>query len=178
MRFDISKLDLKLLLRALILNSEPNGIGIAEYLIKKDRNLLVDSITDKEFEFYTYDLRNAKEGNFRILDYYYGKPIKFDIRKKANGQILVDSSAFDSRIGKYKFLEILISYFQTKDFTIIKKGYTYNNFPETDLNRKEDIKELKKITNNLLVKRNVNGRHWIVDDSKIQFESEYNQIIK
>jgi len=178
MRFDISKLDLKLLLRALILNSEPKGIGIAEYFIKKDRNLLVDSITDEEFEFFTCDLKMAKEGHFRILDYYHGKPIKFDIRKKANEQILVDSSALDSRIGKFKFFEILISYFDSQDFKIIRKGYSYNHFPETDLDRKEDIKYFKKISDNLIEKRNENGRYWIIDESKIQFESEYNRIIK
>lgn len=177
MRFDITKLDLKLLLRALILNSEPKGIGITEYIVKKDKNLLVDSISDEEYEFHIYDLKKAKEGSFRILDYYHGKPIKFDVQKKINGQLLVDTSAFDSRVGKYKFFEILIGYFDAKDFKVIKKGYSSNCFPETDSERKMEINFLKKVHNNLVEKRDQHGRYWLIDESKNRFESEFNQLI-
>lgn len=147
MTFDITNINLKTLLKAVFAYSEPVGLGMAEYKTRKSWKENVDGLTDNECEMILFELNSNESKFIRLLDYYKGKPMKFDIVKKKNGQILVNSSAYDARNGKYRFFEAMLDSFLEEEIIIIKKGYgeyTFSSHPEHLIRPKSDLKILKK----------------------------------
>lgn len=174
MEFDITNIDLRTLTRALIAYAEPKGLGKIEYSFRKDRKDLVESISDEELEFKIYGFESLKEGRYRLFDYYKGKPIKFDLRKKSNGIITANSTGYDTRNGKYRFLEVLLDFFSHDEIRIIRKGYGHMEdfgFPKNEDRDEIDLFILNKLVKTSIKKEDEFGRFWTIDMNNIGYKS-------
>lgn len=174
MEFDITNIDLRTLTRAIIANAEPKGVGKLEYTFRKERKDLVDSISDEELELVLYDFESLIKGTYRLFDYYKGKPIKLDLRKKANGRITANTTGYDTRNGMYSFLEVLLTFFSHDEIRIIRKGYGHMN--DFDFPKNEDRDELDLFILNNLVKTSIKkqdefGRFWTIDMNNSGYKS-------
>jgi len=168
MKFDITNIDKKKLLKTLFSHSFPtnHGVGKVEYLVRKDRGENVDSLTDEEcedilFNFNTYS--DILPQSFRILDYYKGKPIKIVFDKQKNGRILVDSCGYDSRNGKYMFLVAMLNEFPKEEIFIVRKKYlpyTLSEIKDMDYLSKEEEAYFKNIIASSTKKQNSFGSYW------------------
>ncbi len=174
MVFDVTNLDLKTLLKAVFVYSEPVGLGIAEYKTRKLSKENVDGLRDDECDEILFELNNMDSKYIRLLDYYKGKPMKLDFVKKSNGQLLVDSGSYDARNGKYRFFEAMLDTFLEDEIWIVKKGYgqyTFASHPEHLIRPKSDLKMFKSVINNLIDRNGENGKYWIIDSSKKDYTS-------
>lgn len=163
MEFDVSSIDLKDLLRALIANAKPKGLGEAEYNWRRSRKENTDSISDKEMNEFFKNFHEELEGGQRIVDYYMGMPIKLDLAKKPSGRIVTSSLGYDRAHGRYAFLKVLLTYFHADDILILKKGYPqYYTFEETPFVKKAND-ALRKLVSKSLKTQTSNGASWKID---------------
>ncbi len=182
MEFDITNIDLRNLTRALIAYSEPIGLGKEEYTYRKKHKDLVDSISDEELDYELYDFENSNNGIFRIFDYYKGKPIKLNLKKKPNGRIIASSIGYDTRNGKFRFLEILLDVFSLDEIRIIRKSYGHMSdfdFPKNDERDEIDLFIFNKLIKTSIKNQDEFGRFWTLDKNnalnKSAFERFYNK---
>lgn len=182
MEFDITNIDLRTLIRGLIAYAEAKNLGEIEYSIRKYRRDLVDSISDEELDFEVYGFESLNEGGYRLFDYYKGKPIKLDLRKKTNGRIIAYSSGYDSRNGKYRFLEVLLDFFSHEEIKIIRKGYGFMeefDFPKNEDKDEIDLFILKNLVAKSIKEKDEFGRFWRIDVNSVGYKSAierfYNQ---
>lgn len=172
MEFDITNIDKINLIQALYIYSNPIHLGKIEFKI---RNLLdenVEGLSQEECEIILHNFNNLKTGCLKILDYHNGKPMKLVFNKKINGRILVESSNYDARNGKYRFFEALLNTFLIDEIHITKKGY--NNYVLKDLPKNlirtfSDELMFKKILKFTIKTKNEFGNIWLIDKSKISF---------
>jgi hypothetical protein len=168
MEFDITHIDRKILVRALLVYAEPVGYGAFEYENRKAKKQNIDGLTDKECEDILFDYENMEIGHKRVLDYYRGKPLKIDFYKKENGQMFANSNAYDERNGKYRFFEALLDFIIIDEIKILRKNYGENDIigqPEHIYRPNEIIKELKKIIDNCEVHQDEFGKYWSTNPS-------------
>jgi len=160
MRLDITNIDRKMLLKGLLAYASPVGLGIADYNYRKSIRDNVDGLTDDECEELLYEFETKDEGYTRVVDYYKGQPIKLDLLKKKSGQIIVDTTGYDTRNGKYKFFEVMLDFFLEDEIIVLTKGYPQHlSFQDDDRN----IKPFKSIIKNLISKQGNYGKYWIID---------------
>lgn len=168
MEFDITHIDRKILVRALLVYAEPVGYGAFEYENRKAKKQNVDGLTDKECEDILYEYENMGIGHKRVLDYYRGQPLKIDFYKKENGQMFANSNAYDERNGKYRFFEALLDFIIIDEIKILRKNYGENDIigqPEHIYRPNKIIKELKKIIDNCEVHQDEFGKYWSINPS-------------
>lgn len=138
MVFDLKHLDLVRVIQALFRSSIPAGIGIAHHLIEGSEQL---TRTECE-ELLMNGAKTIGTRSVILIDYVKGRPIKFDFVTTTG---LAYATAYDTRNGKYRFLEALIEEFGKDSIVIKRKKYPpYTSFDDI-LQRKEQIKEWEKI---------------------------------
>ncbi|MDR1347787.1 MAG: hypothetical protein LBJ63_05060 [Prevotellaceae bacterium] len=164
MEFDITNIDRKVLLKAVFEFATPIGVGVAEYFVKKENGENVDSLTDDECDEILYQFNTSSSNkHIRILDYYKGKPMKLIFYKAKNGKISVQSDRYDSRNGKYRFLEAMLNYFSVSEVLILKKGYNrdiMSELPEHLVKTKEQESLFTNLLKNAIMKENKYGKYW------------------
>jgi len=176
MEFDITHLDKKVLVQTLFMHSEPLGYGRNEYNFRKQLNDNVDGLTDDECEIILDEYNAVDIGTVAVLDYHKGKPMKLYFLKQKGGRVLVDSSGYDSRNGKYRFLEALLNIFSLDEILITKKGYKQyimEDLPEHLLRPKEQDDMFRFVINNTKEMKNKFGKHWIIDENKVKYKSAF-----
>ncbi|HEY1062928.1 MAG TPA: hypothetical protein VGE44_14625 [Daejeonella sp.] len=122
MEFNITNLDKVLLIQTLYAHADPKGLGVGEYQFRDLRNEMVSGISIAECKRILKVAGSDFPGR-KILDYHNGKPIKLVFHTKPNGEIITDSSSYDERNGKFRFLEALLNVFDLEEILITKKGY-------------------------------------------------------
>jgi len=178
MEFDITQLDKKLLIQTLFSHSAPVSLGQVEYYLRNKWGENVDGLTDKECEFILYEYNKLNTGIIKILDYHKGKPMKLTFYKKNNGRVIVDSSSYDERNGKYRFFEALLNIFLLDEIRIIKKGYrqySMSNLQDHLLRPKEQEAIFKNILKNTIQKENEFGKYWTIDENQISYIPSFMQ---
>lgn len=174
MVIDITHLDKTLLIQALFAFANPAGLGKAEFLFRKIKGDNVDGLTEAECELILSQVENIEYTHVQLIDYLKGKPIKLNFYRKKNGRILVETSSYDSRNGKYRFLEALLNFFPLDEIYITRKTfepYTFTNIPEHLLRSKEQLSLFKTLLNNTIQKENNLGKYSIIDQSKVNYIS-------
>lgn len=121
MIFDITNIDLVILIQALYANSKPNGVGIMEYAFKKKGGLSIEEtkilLNDNQKISY------KEKGRIRYdLDSVNGVPLNF-YPDWIKGRLLFNSTFFDYEHGNYRFLEILLHTFLLDEISIARKEY-------------------------------------------------------
>lgn len=174
MIFDITNIDLRTLIRALIAYAEPKGLGKLEYSTRKKHKDLVDSISEEELNIEINSFENLIEGSYRLFDYYKGKPIKLDLKKKSNGRIIVSTSGYDTRNGKFRFLEVLLDFFALDEIRIVQKSY--GHMSDFDFPKIEDRDEIDDFIYNNFVNSSIKnkdefGRFWTIDSNNVGYKS-------
>jgi len=176
MEFDITHLDKKLVIQTLFAHSSPLSLGEAEYDFRKHKGDNVDGLTDGECELILLQFYDLDSGNIRLLDYHKGKPMKLNLEKKLNGRILVDSSNYDARNGKYRFFEAFLNIFSLDEILITKKGY--KRFSMSDLEKelirpKQQEMIFKNILKNTIQRENEMGKYWSIDEGRVEYASPF-----
>lgn len=172
MEFDITHLDKKLVIQALFAHAAPLTLGEYEYDFRKKMGENVDGLPDKECEIILTEFYQLDKGNIRLLDYYKGKPMKLNFDKKSNGRILVETDGYDSRNGKYRFLEAFLNIFMLDEIFITKKGYrqfSLTGLPEHLIQPKEKEEKFKFILKNTIAKENEFGKFFAIDESQVKY---------
>ena len=120
MKFDVTHLNLRDLLRALVANAKPKGYGekIYEDCIFRGEN--VQSVSEQEMEDFFAEFETMVEGSCRVVDYYKGMPIKLDLNKN-NGQVIASSVSYDVAHGEYEYLKTLLTYFLLDEIIIVDR---------------------------------------------------------
>jgi len=173
MEFDVTNLDKVFLIQTLYAHAEPAGLGKAEYSVRDKRGENIVGLTTEECEEILK--RDTPDLTTSLIDYCKGKPIKLSFDHRPTGKIFVSSSGYDSRNGRYRFLEALLNVFDLSEIIIIKKGYPQhlNEMIEDCTNRPiEEIIELKNVIQNT-VKYSDNGVYWKIDTTKIDFKPQF-----
>ncbi len=176
MEFDITFLDKKLLIQTLFAHSAPLMMGQFEYAFRKFNDDNVDGLSDEECEIILHEFNHLKSGHIKLLDYHKGKPMKLIFSKNSRGRILVSSDNYDVRNGKYRFFEALLNIFSIDEILITKKGY--RNFVMSDLHEhlirpKAQETIFRNLLKNLVSSENNFGKHWIIDENKVQYKSPF-----
>jgi hypothetical protein len=170
MIFDITNLDKHLLIQTLYDHASSNGAGSGEQLARTARGENILGLTDKECDqILNYDLSSQ---NVRILDYCKGRPIKLVFEHRRNGNIFVDSSGYDSRNGRFRFLQALLDVFDLDEIAIKKKGYPQHlndMINECTSIPQEELTLLKNLVKNT-VKHTNNGTYWKIDTEVINYK--------
>jgi hypothetical protein len=85
------------------------------------------------------------------------------------GRIIADSCHYDSRNGKYRFLEAMLEYFPVDEIIITKKGYrrfTMLNLPKHLVRPKEESNFFAKLIKNTIQNKNEYGKFWEIRSIK------------
>lgn len=178
MEFDITNIDKRLLVQTLFAHSAPLGLGQAEYSVRKKWGENVDGLTDEECNEMLRDFNNsyAHSESFHIADYHKGKPMKINFYRNKNGRIIVDSGSYDSRNGKYRFLESMLNIFSLDEILITKKGYRHfimTDLPEHLIRPKEQEAIFKNLLKNIIQKENELGKYWAFDESNVSYKPPF-----
>ena len=173
MVFNITKLDKVQLIQALYVHSETVGMGKSEYDFRDAMGQNVIGLTEEECN----DIlsRDVPGSNGYLLDYHNGKPMKLHFAHKKNGDIWVCSDSYDSRSGRYRFLEALLSVFSVDEIVIVKKGYP-QHLTEMIANCTKREKEETSLLKNMLsqtIKEQNGGSQWIFDTSKVRYRPPF-----
>ncbi len=176
MEFDITQLDKTLLIQTLFLHSNPIGLGKIEHGIRRRFNDNVDGLSVEECQEFLvqFDNDNSTSKTFFIVDYCKGKPIKINFYRNKNGRVIVDSGSYDSRNGKYRFLEAMLNIFSIDEILITKKGYrlfVISDIPNDLVRPKEQEKKFKEIIMTSTLHENAYGKHWVIDETKVSYKS-------
>jgi hypothetical protein len=180
MEFDITNLDRKLLLKALIAYANPVGLGIEEYNARKSWKENVDGLSDEECIEILYEVENIDYGPVRVLDYYKGQPIKLDIYKKRTGQLIAGSTGYDSRNGKYKFFEAMLETFLEDEIKITRKGYGHDSFMnDKKYSRPEEqMNVFKLLLKDTIKVQGEYGSYWKIDSTRNPYLSSLTKMLK
>ncbi|MBN2892073.1 MAG: hypothetical protein JXL97_09415 [Bacteroidales bacterium] len=176
MEFDITHLDKTQLIQTLFAHSAPLNLGKAEYDVRKARGENVIGLTDEECEMILFELNHFQDGGLGILDYHKGKPMKLIFDKKRNGRILVDSSKYDARNGKYRFFEAMLNIFSLDEILITKKGfrqYVLVELPKHLIRPKEQENIFKNLIKHTIQKENEYGKYWAIDETNVSYISPF-----
>lgn len=176
MEFDITHLDKKLVIQTLFVHAAPLGFGKFEYTHRKKLGDNVDGLSADECEFILYQFNELDKGNIRLLDYHKGKPMKLNFDKRSNGRILVDTNGYDTRNGKYRFLEAFLNIFAFDEIFITKKGYRQHSLSDLQehlIRPKEQEKLFNSIIKQTIAKENNYGKYWAIDESQIKYTSPF-----
>lgn len=174
MLIDVTLLDKIILIQSLFTFASPAGLGRAEYQFRKVKGDNVDGLTDLECEEILLQVQDENYTNIRIIDYLKGKPIKLNFNRKKNGRITIETSSYDVRNGKYRFLEALLNFFPLEEIYIVRKTFTpysFTNIPENLVRSKEQLDEFKRLLNNTISLENNYGKYSIIDQSKVNYIS-------
>ncbi len=170
MEFDITKLDKVLLIKTLYNHAGLIGVGEAEYTFRGKRGENVLGLTDEECnEILSRDHPESME---MLLDYHNGKAMKLGFQHKFSGRTFASSDGYDSRHGRYRFLEALLNVFDLDEIIIIKKGYPLHLKEMIDECTKRPIDEtmlLKNVVKNT-VKHKDSGTYWTIDTNKVDYK--------
>lgn len=172
MEFDITKLDKRLLIQSLFAHSSPLRMGKTEYDFRKKMGDNVYGIPDEECDLILEAFNDSEIGGFRVYDYHKGKPMKLVFYKNRNGRILVDSSSYDARNGKYRFLESMLNIFSLDEIYLTKKGYPHfvmDELPEHLVRSTKDEEVFKTLIKNTIPQRNEFGKYWSFDETKVSY---------
>jgi hypothetical protein len=173
MVFNVTELDKVLLLQALYSHASPKGVGRIEHSVRAARGENVVGLTDEECEMILS--MDHPDATTLLVDYYNGKPIKLDFEHQRNGQDLVCSDGYDSRNGRYRFLEALLNVFDPDEIIIVKKGYPIHLKEMIDEHTVIPIEELAVLKN--LMKRTVkhtdNGVYWKIDTTAVDYKPPF-----
>ena len=157
MKFDITKIDKKKLLRALY-----------EYSYPIEQEL--DTLSDLECEYGLVEFKEMKgNGSARIFDCHNGRAMKLVFDKTNNGRITVDASRYDACNGKYKFLEAMLNTFKRNKILIIRKTYSpyiMKELPEYLVKSKEEDAKFSLLLKSCVKGEDEFGKHWILPTSK------------
>lgn len=173
MVFNVTKLDKVLLLKTLYDHAAPQGLGRAEYFVRAERGENVVGLTDEECNL----ILSADHPDLTVslMDYYKGKPIKLSFDYQRNGEILVDTNGYDSRNGRYRFLQALLGIFDLEEIVIVKKGYPAYLNEMIDEHTVVAAEELALMKNMLrqTIKHTDNGTYWKIDSSVIDYRPPF-----
>lgn len=173
MEFDITDLDKVLLIKTLYAHAVPNGMGKAEYFVRQVRGENIIGLSDEECEeILSKDDPDALE---QLIDYHKGKPIKLSFDHRSNGKIFACSDGYDSRNGRYRFLEALLNVFDLDEIIFIKKGYPRHLKEMIDECTHRSTNEtllLKNVVLNTTKQTDV-STYWIIDTDKVDYRPPF-----
>lgn len=122
MKFDVTNLNLRDVLRALVANAQPKGYGEKIYADCLDKGENVESVSDEEMDEFFSEYVSMANGSCRVVDYYKGMPIKLDLTKEGDGQITANSIGYDISHGEFEFLKAILPYFVLDEIIIIDRS--------------------------------------------------------
>ena len=181
MVFDISDLDKVVLLQALYAHAEAAGYGKLEYKIKDRRGIRVNGLSLEEAKaiWEKSAAQIASSGSAEVVDYHNGKPIKLDVKRNPSTQrLLAYSSSFDTRNGRYRFLEALLSSFGNEEIIIKEKGYSghFNDAEKgghvPDVRPQSETKLLRQLLRSALKVSDIKGTYWKLNPS-VKYEPPF-----
>jgi hypothetical protein len=176
MEFIITDLDKVLLIQTLYAHADARGLGRVEYTAKDFNGLLVSGIPIHECKE-LLQIAEEKEHRVRVVDYHNGKPIKLGFHFKRNGEIMTDSSAYDDRNGRYRFLEAILNIFNLDEIMITKKGY--NEFLNEKFKTKGTMQpeatmiEFTYMLKNMKKVKDHRGTYWKFDTDVINYRPTF-----
>jgi len=175
MEFDVTHINKVTLIQALFAHASPRGLGTSEYIFLKNKGINVLTVDEAFCHSVLHKFNKADHGVFMIVDYHNGVPVKLTLQKKRNGRVLTNSDSYDSRNGKYKFLEAMINTFPLDEIYITDKKYHEWLFDEAESSKK--ISEDEQIDFGIIIKRMVKnsyelGTYWSIDKSKMYYTPE------
>lgn len=109
------------------------------------------------------------------MDYYNGKPLKLDWKKKPGGHLIANSVPYDIAHGKFRFFEALLNVFDPDEIFIMQKEYNtvtdklYFNKDETRIIEYE----LMQILENTFPINDNMGIYWKIDTNNIRYRSSF-----
>jgi len=118
--FNITHLDKVLLLQTLYVHADPKGYGEKQYRELLKQGKIVEGLPEEECRKI---LSQKYPASGYLVDYYNGKPLKLDWRRKEGGQIFAISIAYDAAHGRFRFFEALLNVFDPEEILITKKEY-------------------------------------------------------
>lgn len=121
MRFLVTDIDRVLLLQTLYVHASPKGYGELIFSFKENEGL---NPTDFPKEECLEILKKERaDENAYLIDYHNGKPMKVKFHVRKDGELFIDSTAYDMRHGRFRFLEAMLLVFHPDEILIIQKGY-------------------------------------------------------
>lgn len=112
-----------------------------------------------------------------VLDYHNGKPIKLNFFQRSNGQIVTNTSSYDERNGKFRFLEALLNVFDLDEILIIKKGYSFivreyleNSAPKRPIDQLLEFMSMLKHTIKIT---DETGTYWKFDRNQVHYKPSF-----
>ena len=176
MEFNITKLDKVVLLQTLYAHASPLGLGKAEFLARDLRNELVSGMSIDECKL-ILELSKTDLPAARILDYHNGKTIKLVFFPKRNGEIVTDSTSYDERNGKFRFLEALLNVFDLDEILIIQKGYELHRREYIDAKApkrdSDQLNSFKVMLKNTVKQKDGRGSYWTFDVGKVYYKPPF-----
>lgn len=171
MEFDVTGLHQIDLLRALISEAKPKGYGVKIYEDSLDRGENVNSISDEEAAVFFADFNSGREPNLQIVDYYKGMPIKLDLHKKSNGQIVAASFGYDVSHGEFAYLKVLLTYFHIDDIIILDKFHSTQFKGDDSLKDSAEVIELNAFIEDAVSTPYKYGSYWKLDPLHPTYQS-------
>lgn len=171
MKFDVTHLNLKDLLRALVANAKPKGFGEKIYEDSIDRGENVQSVSEEEMAVFFSEFDAMTEGMCRIVDYYKGMPIKLDLTKNDNGQIIASSTSYDVAHGAFEYLKTLLTYFVLDEIIIIDRSTHHSVDFGQDISHQEHARFLKTFVEDANRVAYEFGYYWKLDPRHRCYES-------
>jgi hypothetical protein len=181
MKFDITNIDKKRLLKALYSSSRAVGLGIVEFKVKKMQGKPVDSLSDLECDNLFLEFESSlKGGDFYIADYLNGRPLKIRFRKSSKGKVTVCADSYDSVNGIYSFLDIMLKNFPINDILLTKKwSSSFVSKPSKDdtcVRKRYNV--FVYMLKNAVEQHNNNGRYWQIRKTDFDILREFDCISK
>jgi hypothetical protein len=173
MVFNVTKLDKIRLLQTLYIHADPKGYGNMEYAFNDVIGKNVEGLTEEECA--SLLKMDTPELNGYLVDYYNGKPIKFDFEHRPNGDVWVSSIAYDISNGRYRFLEALLYVFNLDEIIITNMDYPPQLDALLDDHTKRAFEETLLIENILeqTILYSDNGMYWKLDPNTVDYKPPF-----
>jgi hypothetical protein len=177
MKFDITNIDKKSLLKALYSFSTPKGMGVVEF----DKSNNIENLSDSECDEMLLEFtKSTKGGIFTIADYYKGKPLKIFFNKSKKGRITVSADGYDSLNGVYSFFDIMLKTFLFDEILVTKKwsALFVNKPSKNDFSAYKRYSLFVQMIKNAVECHNDYGRYWQIQKNDFNKLKEFDYISK
>jgi len=173
MKFITNNIDKIQLIQAIYIHANPKGFGEVEYKLKEQLEQNVVGLTVEQCQKI---LDSKKSGSGYLIDYLNGKPLKLEFYERGNGQVLVSSSAYDLRNGKFRFFEAMLNTFSLDEILIAQKSYSsdiLSMINEHSKRPKSQNKIFENILKNTIRNKDDFGTYWKINLDKVSYIPPY-----